>query len=90
MPDYFVTLDSLTGEILQYTQFFSPEFSGTRVNIKTGELFSICNADAGLDLCIVDPSSGDFTPLNVFDRLHESDELFASTAVIDPSTPITC
>jgi hypothetical protein len=89
MPDYFVTLNSETGALLQYAQFFSPEFSGTRALLNpsgpgtAAEIFSICNADAGLDLCVVDPASGSFTPLNVFDRLHESDELFAATAVVD-------
>jgi len=84
MPDYFCTFNSLTGELLNTAQFSSPEFSGTRWNIGTNQLFSICNADAGLDLCEVDPVTGNFNPLNVFDRMHQSDELFAASAVIDP------
>lgn len=84
MPDYFCTFNSLTGELLNTAQFWSPEFSGTRWETSTSNLFSICNADAGLDLCQVDPVTGNFNPLNVFDRLHESSDLFAATAVIDP------
>jgi hypothetical protein len=84
MPDYFVTLDANTGELKQFTQFFSPEFSGTRIDVASGALFSICNADAGLDLCLVNPATGEFKPLNVFDRAHQRSELFAATAALDP------
>lgn len=83
MPDYFVTLDSTTGALLNSVQFFSPEFSGTRVNVRTGGLWSICNAPNGLDLCGVDPATGAFAPTGAFDQLRQSDFLYAATAAID-------
>jgi hypothetical protein len=83
MPDYFVTLDSLTGELLGSVQFFSPEFSGTRLNVRTGGIWSICNAPNGLDLCGVDPATGAFAPTGAFDELRQSDYLYAATAAID-------
>jgi hypothetical protein len=95
MPDYFVTMDSRTGAFLNEAQFSSPEFSGTRALLPqqggkggSATIFSICNAAAGLDLCIVDPVTGGFTPLGVFDRLHQSDELFAATAVVDSANKL--
>jgi hypothetical protein len=83
MPDYFTTLDAATGGIVQTAQFSSPEFSGTRVDSVRGIIYSICNAPGGLDLCTVDATNGGLNPLGVFDRMHESSELFAATAVLD-------
>lgn len=83
MPDYFCTLDSRSGALQQFAQFSSPEFSGTRCDTKTGAIWSICNAPGGLDLCGVDPASGAFSPLGVFDRSHGDSELFAATAALD-------
>ena len=83
MPDYFVSLDSRTGELLRSTQFSSPEFSGTRVNTRTGGLWSICNAPAGLDLCGVDPVTGAFAPTGAFDKVRQNDFLYAATAAVD-------
>lgn len=83
MPDFFVTLDSRTGALLGSTQFFSPEFSGTRLNVRTGGIWSICNAPKGLDLCGVDPATGAFAPTGAFDQLRQSDYLYAATAAID-------
>jgi hypothetical protein len=83
MPDYFVTLDSRTGELLDSVQFFSPEFSGTRLNVRTGELWSICNAPNGLDLCGVDPATGAFAPTGAFDKLRQDEFLYAATAAVD-------
>ena len=83
MPDFFVTLDSRTGALLGTAQFSSPEFSGTRLNVRTGGVWSICNAPGGLDLCGVDPATGAFSPTGAFDQLRESDYLYAATAAID-------
>ena len=83
MPDYFVTLDSRTGALLASTQFFSPEFSGTRLNVRTGGIWSICNAPKGLDLCGVDPATGAFAPTGALDQLRQDDFLYAATAAID-------
>jgi len=83
MPDYFATLDSRTGEVLATAQFWSPEFSGTRLDTRTGQLWSICNAPNGLDLCAVDPATGAFAPTGAFDQLRQSDYLYAATAAVD-------
>jgi len=83
MPDYFATLDSQTGELLATVQFWSPEFSGTRVDVRTGRVWSICNAPQGLDLCGVDPATGAFAPTGAFDQLRENEFLYAATAAVD-------
>lgn len=83
LPDYFVTLDSRTGELLTTVQFWSPEFSGTRLDTATGGLWSICNAPAGLDVCGVDPTTGAFTPTGALDRVREDSFIYAATAALD-------
>ena len=83
MPDWFVTLDSRSGALQRYAQFSSPEFSGTRVDVRTGGVWSICNAPAGLDVCGVDPATGAFTPTGALDRVREDDFIYAATAAVD-------
>ena len=89
-PDYFCTFNSLTGELLTYSQFPIPSllFEGTRWDTASHTIYSLGLTYKGTDLCTVNANTGDLTCLNVFDRTSTTIEFFADSAVIDPISNI--
>lgn len=84
MPDNIVTLNSTSGAVLNAVYGGGPEYAGTRFDSATGTLWSGSNAPGGIDLCEVDPTSGDTDPTGAWVQTGREDkEFMAATAAID-------
>jgi hypothetical protein len=84
MPDNIVTLDSITGAVLNAVYGGGPEYAGTRFDTTSGTLWSGSNAPGGIDLCEVDPTTGATNPTGAWVQTgNENKEIMAATAAID-------
>ena len=84
MPDHLVTLSSTNGSILHTVYGGGPEYSGTRFDTKRRRLWSGSNAPGGIDLCLVNMTTGSTVGTGAWVQPPKQNHMFmAATAVID-------
>lgn len=85
MPDNIVTLSSTNGSVLNAVYGGGPEYAGTVFDRASGQLWSGSNAPGGIDLCLVDPATGDTFPTGAWVQKENggTNWIFAATAALD-------
>lgn len=85
MPDNIVTLSSINGSVLNAVYGGGPEYAGTSFDVASGQLWSGSNAPGGIDLCLVDPTTGETFPTGAWVQKEHNGEtwIFAATACLD-------